>query len=390
MVNGEITKVEYGGELYVKVDGKSRAGDLGLRIKDNMSFAKVGEFYPITEGNRFLDDEGDEPYLAVSKFAFFRKEVEPAEEGVLFNGIEYKRVHREAKVGDVVVFTENTSICFTNGEMYGPVTIHETDLNLRVRGDDDIFYCVYFDVFHRTIDNVKVYEPVAKEQPLKVGDYVIFTSDLYEHEKGKIAVIRQIDSRPNELSHGLNDLNGERSGWANPTVFRKATDEEVAAAKAEAEFAKFKEGDKVRLVSGGGNVPLYGFTNGEIYEVTNANYKHYGEGKIQLDNSGYALPHQIEKLSAEEVEKIEAQAELEAKWAEIERKPNEYKEGDIVRVVSSPGALPVGSIFEVKAVDSDGDVYCHEGYIYIPEKRLKLITPVEARFDLAGRMDDRQ
>ena len=90
----------------------------------------------------------------------------------------------------------------------------------------------------------------------------------------------------------------------------------------------------------------------------------------------------------EEVAEAKAQAEkatLEAKWAKIGRKPNEFKEGDIVRVTDRLGAmgLYVGFITEIAAIGPGPHplvIGTNEIHYYA---EVELITPVESRFDRA-------
>ena len=80
MVNGEITKVEYNGEVYEKVDTPKK-GDIGLRISNDRPWASVGEFYPITHNGvseAYKDDVGDEPLIKDGTFTYFRKPSAPS------------------------------------------------------------------------------------------------------------------------------------------------------------------------------------------------------------------------------------------------------------------------------------------------------------------------
>src|SRR5690625_4650812 len=80
MVNGEITKVEYNGEGYEKVDTPKK-GDIGLRISNDRPWASVGEFYPITHNGvseAYKDDVGDEPLIKDGTFTYFRKPSAPS------------------------------------------------------------------------------------------------------------------------------------------------------------------------------------------------------------------------------------------------------------------------------------------------------------------------
>lgn len=161
---------------------------------------------------------------------------------------------------------------------------------------------------------------------------------------------------------------------------------EVAAAKRALDpRSQFAVGDKVRLVSGGRDFPLFGFDNGKVYEVTDPTAENNGGDRVkikQTGGAGYALPSQLVKVTAEEI----AEA---AKWTAIGRKVGELKAGDIVEVTGEGAAgLRIGHIDKVSSVDSDGDVY-FEGTSnkygaptsFYLRRNIKLVTPVEQRFD---------
>ncbi|WP_276356979.1 hypothetical protein [Bacillus subtilis] len=95
MVNGEITKVAYGGAAYERVEGEAKAGDIGLRIDKPTSYATVGAFYQFVYdlgGLSFIDDVGDKPYVAGNHFAIFRK--------VAAASVEAEPKPERLKVGD--------------------------------------------------------------------------------------------------------------------------------------------------------------------------------------------------------------------------------------------------------------------------------------------------
>ena len=412
MVNGEITKVEYNGEHYVKVEGSAEHGDLGLRIKDNCSYAKVGEFYPITEGKRFLDDDGYNPYFGEGKFIFFRKQSAPTltdrvasleqrvdslegkaqetyrlvtdrkpkvgdfvkinrtsgdnyddvitkgkyyeimrvdacddphiidddgdeydtvgdefevyekvsatqPETITHNGAAYTLVDRKAQPGDVVVFTESDSPYVTNGKTYGPVTEEDGDLYVADDYDGDPVR-IYNAYFNRTPANVKVYAQVAKQvEPLKVGEF-FKTLTTSRYGKVKKGVIGEIVRDHHDGDYTIQSVSGGQRGIFDASQLVRATDEEVAQAKAQ-------------------------------------------------------------------------QAEL-ARWAAIGRKPNEYKKGDIVRVQKGNvwfnnedeiygEVMNSNHQTQIKARYTDGRVIP----LWISNNSVELITPVEARFDVTDR-----
>jgi uncharacterized protein YodC (DUF2158 family) len=104
------------------------------------------------------------------------------------------------------------------------------------------------------------------------------------------------------------------------------------------EEQSFKTGDKVRLVSGGGRQPLFGYTDGETYEVFDLNYELGGEEYISLGKvgfafgSGYAKPHQIELVGADEADEAD------------EGSKDQVKVGDIVKATKCLDGTTAGAV----------------------------------------------
>lgn len=346
MVNGEITKVEYNGEIYAKVEGLPQKGDVALRIRVNYRAVTVGSFYAVTESLRgklsYVDNGGDVMKLegVTDRFTFFRKqstptldervsvleskvatlEGEPGEtikQRITHEGAEYKLVEREAQPGDVVVFEneDHPNWLIKKGKPYVVVGVDIRGTEY-FHGEDGRSRSVYYTntIPSRTTDTVKVYEPVA--QPLKVGDYAKVICEKHGHEFsiGDIVELAGDGHNPNFMA--LRVTVSEEWYVANEEIVR-ATDEEVAEAKAQAE-----------------------------------------------------------------------QAAVEAKWAKIGRKPGEFKKGDIVRVVNGEGStVKEGEIGEVGEMMGCGlfrvnTAHASQGN-YQRVKDIELITPVESRFDRA-------
>ncbi|AKD28964.1 hypothetical protein AW02_008120 [Bacillus velezensis NJN-6] len=309
MVNGEITKVAYGGSEYVKAEGLPKMGDLVLAQKCGYDIT-YGAFYKITEDAdheedvRFLDDVDDGRVRDVDDYVLFRK----------------------------------------------------------------------------------VSAVTAEAERLKVGDYAKVVREEWGHQYRTDDVIELIEEgyTPNFKARRL--LDGEVWCVAASEVVR-ATDEEVAEAKDTAARAKFKRGDKVRLLSGGGDYPLSGFENDKIYEVLYNNFNHPKGKRIRIADSterfGYATPDQLEILSEEEAAEIERKQAEEAKWAKIGRKIGEYKKGDIAKLTIRSGDIFFGEITGLRGGNYYGFKHLHAKYGTTSEntRDLTLITPVEARFD---------
>ncbi|MFU8688439.1 hypothetical protein ACNA6I_01275 [Rossellomorea sp. FS2] len=229
-----------------------------------------------------------------------KKRAQP--ETITHEGVEYRRVDREAREGDVVVFTETTSAFVANKTPY------VVGSGLRVTSG----WPVYNDRADRTPANVKVYEPIVdKPAPLQVGDYAkVVGSSIYflwDYEVGDIAEV----TRFRDDGYIFVKSEGKKEEFMHASQLIRATDEEVAEAKRQ----------------------------------------------------------QAEKAVAD-------------KWAEIGRKPNEFKEGDIVRYTGS--ATTKGSYVEVvKDTGVNGRTTISWGKSRSSEfpRDIELITPVEHRFD---------
>ncbi|MEX5835843.1 hypothetical protein D070_13455 [Bacillus velezensis] len=415
MVNGEITKVAYGGAEYVKTEGEAKVGDIVLITTNDWTDAREGEFYKAvgvdSDGDaKIKDDRGTIDSHFRRNYDLLRKvsaETKPSLEDRLStlesdvaelkgeSKTEYVRIDTsEARAGDYVKFIETADTDITTGKMYeidkagGGGPVHFTD----DVGDENI--AASFEIFevYRKVSAANV-ESEPKPERLKVGEYakVVNATDYHCFTDGDIVEIigDHVGSPNNEPARRLADGKGQ---YVPKRELVRATDEEVAEAKDEAARAKFKKGAKVRLVSGGGKRPLRGFEDGKIYEVTNNSYDHPDGKRIRIVGSflvtqGFATPDQLEILSEEEAAEIERKQAEEAKWAEIGRKVGEYRVGDII-AYDDPTWFENSGIGEiigfgregspkVAAVDYEG---CEEEYI-LKAERLNLITPVEARFD---------
>ncbi|AUS14821.1 hypothetical protein M3616_12970 [Bacillus velezensis] len=423
MVNGEITKVAYGGAAYERVEGEAKefgsVGDLVLNGRIHCDLT-VGAFYEIVINEEYgwttvRDDIGDwhSDVLYNPRSVLFRKvaasanpsledrvssaegEIESLKSDVaaLKGEPEYKRIDRsEARAGDFVKFDDPPSY-LTDKEYY---EIKEFAQGYPVIIDDD------GDEYDTYSDEFEVYRKVSaasvEAERLKVGDYAKVVEDQTTSDDDPISdeayvgdCVEVLTDDKSNVPFEVRIITGKNVGdtaWAREFALVRATDEEVAEAKDAAARAKFKKGAKVRLKSGGGKVPLIGFENGEIYEVSDNNFDHTKRGKririeggaIPFNGSGCATPDQLEILTEEEAAEIERKQAEEAKWAKIGREVGEYKRGDIARVVDNKcaGRVANGDIIEVLKQASGGSVVdTVHGYFL----KVELITPVEARFD---------
>lgn len=313
---------------------------------------------------------------------------------VAYGGAEYERVGGAAKVGDIVFVTESWGDQ-NIGEFF-VVTYTTSGIRDQIVGMDGNI-CEASTYRH----NLRIFRKVSavnvEAERLKVGDYAKVVEDQMTCDDDPITeearvgdYVEVLTDDKSSIPFEVRLITGQNVGdtvWAREFALVRATDEEVAEAKDVAARAKFKEGAKVRLLSGGGKFPLIGFENGEIYEVADNNFDHTKRGKrIRIEGgdcfrgSGCATPDQLEILSEEEAAEIERQQAEEAKWAKIGREVGEYKVGDIFR--NSDGILyEVTRIddrleFPIRFTNLEGD---DDGYTR--KANLTLVTPVEARFD---------
>ncbi|WP_440097378.1 hypothetical protein [Bacillus paralicheniformis] len=410
MVNGEITKVAYGGAEYVKTESPVQEGDLFLLTEGHMVIGgESGEFY-LTEKHqtgaifiptRFLGSatvtqrNGDgiafrkvsasQPSLE-DRVSTNEKDIAALKSDVAALKVEakteYVRIDKsEAKAGDFVKFDEASFEYLTAGKFYEIEFVDDCG--------DPIIYDDEGDDFDTHGEVFEVYRKVSAADPkperLKVGDYAKVVGNESGHyvEIDEIVLIKRDDK--DFAPFHCEKLNGDAAGIFYEDELVHATDEEVAEAKDAAARAKFKKGAKVRLKSGGGVYPLLGFENGKVYTVVDNDFL-WGitEKKIQIEHDrgrGWAGVAQLELLTEEEAAEIE-------KWAAIGREVGEYEVDDIVRVINSGSSdLIVGDIGPISAVGGNCARVSARNLTevnWVSFEKIELITPVEARFDRKG------
>ncbi|MEX3912875.1 hypothetical protein AB4672_13845 [Bacillus paralicheniformis] len=413
MVNGEITKVSYDGAEYERVEDGAKKGDLVLITDSSWCDAKKGEFYlsvGISANDpRIVDDVDEVDSNYDESYALFRKvsashptledrvstnekDIESLKSDVAaLKGEakpEYVRISKsEAKAGDFVKFDEAPNRYLTAGKYYEICRVDDYGDPHIVANDGyrfDTYYAGVFEVYR------KVSAAETKPERLKVGDYAKVVEDQTTSDDDPISTnecvgdyVEVLVDDKLSVPFKVRFITGKHVGdtaWAREFALVRATDEEVTEAKDAAARVKFKKGAKVRLKSGGGDVPLYGFENGNVYTVHNNDYDHVSVGssiKIEGESQyryGYATPDQLELLPEEEAAEIE-------KWAAIGREVGEYKIGDMVQYLYD------GEICEVVAVGEDGSVKVatqNHGNCTENQSSIELIAPVEARFDRKG------
>ncbi|MGN7387764.1 hypothetical protein [Sporosarcina sp. SAFN-015] len=358
-----------------QTDGKYANGDvLTVKEADIWRFAGGGGTVHVEEHDRQIYPE---------EYAVIVEDTAPANakpaQTIEHNGATYELVSRKAQPGDVVVFTENEYRCLENGTPYkvedgGGITDRDGD------------YAAVYNRFNgRTEANVLVYAPVAQPKP-KTGDIVVITANTsYSNNKvgdiGKVGRIAEGMSRAEVLVPG----GPTRSVWTEFAEMRLATPAEVAEYEVNAKPAakpktpKLSEGDYAKTLKDGefGDIKA-----GTIVEITDLDcgdsYDSY-EICAELPDGGehdYFRPQDLEKLDGKDVA-----------FAKLGRKPNEFKKGDIVRVLDDEEYPELnGKLAEVSREPygscGGGNVELNEGTALVLGEDIKLIAPVESRVDV--------
>lgn len=337
------------------------------------------------KGFTYLTESGREQWEHIDNYELITEETRHAEQ-ITHNGATYTIVDRKAQPGDVVYVTkdaEGTDEIPTDAN-------YLVDANGKIESKSGYSYDVYPRSYNRTPANVKVYEPqvasVAAEKPLSVGDYakVVVAGTIYNVygiAKGEIVEIIKVDE--SETPYQMKSLLNGEIRWAKTSHIVRATDEEVTKAKAELEFASINEGDYVKIIDETGG---HGFKIGEIVKIKHKSSYDFTAEYLDGSDYWYVGADEIEKASEEEeVAQIRAKQAEHVRWAAIGRKPNEFKKGDIV-ITTEDDIYSEGTIAEVGDVDhpkasfriiANGKQFGNWTGSY----GVKLITPVEARFD---------
>lgn len=318
MVNGEITRVEYNGETYSKVSGSAEVDDLVIVVKPWSTVEKGGYYFV----EKLSSGHGHDYVHVGDGIVGYQEDFEAYRKGISGFSHQYRKVtDRKPKAGDFVKFTKTDDDNLTIGKYYEILGIDSVGDPRIINDAGEDSYALYDE------EEFEVYEQVAKqvapccekpEPKLKVGDYakVIQTGHCNEGEIVEILSVDYSEYYPFDTKL----INGKNGDCHRPDQLVRATNEEVAEAKAK--LAEAKEAEQ-----------------------------------------------------------------LERRWASINRKPNEFKKGDIVLIKRGLGGLyKEGEIRIINEVAPSGYGDAERGLTlvgngWIYKHNVELVTPVEARFD---------
>lgn len=247
-----------------------------------------GKFYEINEIDcaddpQITDDDGDDYDTVGEDFRVFRKITE--DEEVPF------------KVGDIIAGKPTAPYTYTNKNMTRGVVVG-TGENPPYPGDDIRIEIIEHSGNHPSNASYSVHSKHFEFAKAREGDTVEMLTDdeAGDYAKGDRFLV--------EI--GVNDYEVIRDNDGDKRYINVHDHLEYKVVKAAEDKPKtdpraaFEKGDKVRLVSGGDGSGLYGFKNGEEYEVGNPSTSYWNGERIEIVTSGgangYALPEQLEKV----------------------------------------------------------------------------------------------
>lgn len=429
LTRGDIAKVISRGSEF-----KGEVGDIVKIVKDD----KSDYLYECPYECERISDGKDVGW-------FFESELEAySEEAIEFEGATYRKVEREAREGDVVIIRNGTGEWFMDGVPYkvlqgilinsvhssGKMEVYKAAVN-RTRETVDVYEPIEqakyvpqegdivvivksehgsrngvgdigkvsdvspinfavdvpqkpdarnvngnkhetYEVRKATPAEVEKYEQAIYKASFSVGEYVKIVKS-HRGLEGVIAKITEIGEYPSDVGitcdFGIEHLTGKYAGEtlvATADQIVKATDTEIAKATG----PKLKVGDFVKFKRGISDTKA---DKPYLIEVDPSG----GELAFRDDvNDWCSIAHssEYEILSAEE-----------AKWAKIGRKPNEFKKGDVVRVLGvCSGHEIAGQLGEI--VIADGSDQPRVRAVYEDElielwTRVELVAPVESIFN---------
>jgi len=390
MVNGEITKVTYGGAEYARVDGKpsveKKAGDIALCTDSRTSFFSANSYYLAVNmkhnvGVTFEDNYGENTKFADmdERVTLFRKisaqatptietvnakvdglaervvSLESALENAEAGGKQTPKTEkRHAKVGERILITKDAAV----GQTYklGDV-LTVTRANVISKGDVHVEgqpgYVDYneYEVIVESTDKPAQeithngVEYTLVKRKAQAGDVVVipkggkspFFNEGEAYVVSKIAIGGCVTAYGNDGDYYVLYTEEFNRTEANVLVY---------APQASAKPEPIREGDIVvitgdseRASKGSGNSVgdigkvIREGDSGKSFAVDVPGRRKKGNHTAKSEMR-HATPAEIGKYekALEEAEALAKQAAKDAIFTQAGRKPNEYRKGDIVRI----------------------------------------------------------
>ncbi|MDN9010034.1 hypothetical protein [Brevibacillus laterosporus] len=397
---GNIKTVN-GVQYRVVTDRDAQVGDYVFYDESPRYFIEEGKPYVVVrvdhhDDPQIIDEEGGEYDTWLDRYELLEKIGTVPNELVTHGGVTYRKVARDARVGDKFVVPNDSAVDYTAGKVY---EITEIDSD-----GDPYFIDDVEDEHFVTSGNYTVLEPISideelaaaqarvaelgamkkKANRLKVGEYAkVVRVDMTCASIGQIVKVIEDDEDP--VPFRAEDLKGHVAGWFLESSLVRATDEEVAEALRQIEREKIKPGVYVKLMIADGEEPKYGWggvCNGDIGKVRFVNGNSV---RVDFPKSTYWHAH-IDELTVATEEEV---------TAEVERQhaADQFKPGDKVRLVSGGRELPLlgfddGGIYTVGLREDDDrlTIKRQDGKKgYAKHYQLEKATDEEAKWAALGR-----
>lgn len=247
------------------------------------------------------------------------------------------------------------------------------------------------------VEKAEEKEPEAPKQAFKVGEYIVGNdASRYGITNDKMTlgkVVKEYTDRYNDirvevLRHATEPCKIGNGYDVQSKYFRKATAEEIADYE-ESLKPTFKTGDIVVITW---NTNDHEFEIGEVARIKESDREDDAYKVEYMDGHDWWWVYESEMRHATQAEREQyeanaKQAEKDAIFTKIGRKPGEFKKGDIVRVSTRADAHKVaGSLVTIAEFREGGNcgglAWLFEDYgCSITGQYLELIAPVESRVD---------
>ncbi|WP_337102379.1 hypothetical protein [Paenibacillus sp. YIM B09110] len=402
---------------YRKVDRKAQAGDVVKVGKSGGIGYKIGDFYAVYTGSdgrpAFIDNDSDERRIPLDKhperFEVYERVPVEAPKPMRLTVGDYARVIGPNDNTNNYEIGSFVRIVYDN-QGRGSRQLYEAERADGTKGN----YLRDYQVVRATEA-----EFLAQKQPVASADDVIvhegrrYRKVARKANVGEVVLITEASTKvfARDVTNGLVTKCVVDPGHADYTgADITVTDSVGDAATAEegtyvvleplepAKPVRLKVGEYAKVVN------ISGFNDdsvkvGDIYLITeddNGTAPFYGEpvGISKAGGQWFKVADIARTTDAEvaevraELERKEAEEAVTAKWSAIGRKVNEYKRGDIVKSLGTCNghkADVIGEVvYDVRDDDRDGFPSVRAPYgdrIINLYTRVKLVTPVEQRFD---------
>jgi hypothetical protein len=387
MTAGKIEKVAYEGAEYERAEHPIKETDLILNESDDSPDLSVGVFYKVI----LVDDVGDVKFK--DDTGDMRNRDAYDHDIIPFRKVSAQDPTLEARVGkleaDVAALKGEQATAtpkFKAGDkVRGKISGFVYTLKSRYPEKDSPGFGVAWRVEGYRCDEFLGENEIEliEEKPLAVGDYAkVVSVEATEESRGmpgvkagQIVYLSGESDTSSSKGFKVQTVEHKEIGCDNVVVddLVRATDEEIAEAKA----ALLKVGDYAKVV---GETYHGDFRKGTVVKIAK-DVDEDGDYKIELlDESDY------DYAQASSLEKVDAdKAAITDKWAKIGREVDEYKEGDVVRVLDVKKSfafdLSRGEINVITKFCDNDSFQVGSGSGWVGASQVELVAPVESRVD---------